>query len=230
MAKPVVQAPIATARPFWSRHVQWALAFFLGVSATLIVGRIISFHALRPTERDNVPPLQSIELNRANKSELLQLPGIGEHLADAIITARDERGGFRQVDDLREVKGIGPMRLEHIRPYVRVEWGNTTMVSGSLADPAAEKNANKGRSSPSKKNPSSNQRIDINRASAAELQRLPGIGPVMSQRIIQEREKTPFRSVDDLRHVSGIGAKTLEKIRPFVTVGEMGAEVASKSE
>jgi competence protein ComEA len=60
--------------------------------------------------------------------------------------------------------------------------------------------------------------VDLNLASESELQRLPGIGPKMARRIIDERQKKPFGSVDDLRRVSGIGAKTLERLRPFVTV------------
>lgn len=57
--------------------------------------------------------------------------------------------------------------------------------------------------------------IDINRASRSELDLIPGIGPVTADRIIQAR---PFSSVDDLRTVQGIGAATLEKIRPFVRI------------
>jgi competence protein ComEA len=60
--------------------------------------------------------------------------------------------------------------------------------------------------------------IDVNRATPEELQQLPGVGPVMSRRIVAARDVAPFKSVDDLRRVSGIGAKTLEKLRPLVTV------------
>jgi competence protein ComEA len=52
------------------------------------------------------------------------------------------------------------------------------------------------------------------------LQKLPGIGPRLAQRILDERAKSVFKSVDDLRRVSGIGPKTLEKLRAYVTVGE----------
>lgn len=54
-------------------------------------------------------------------------------------------------------------------------------------------------------------KLDINAATPAELQNISGIGPVLSQRIIEAR---PFTSADDLRKVKGIGAKTYEKIRP----------------
>src|SRR5262245_24924109 len=211
-----------------SRPVQWALAFFLGVASTVLIARAASFHTSRPTEREPVVILATIDLNRANKAELLQLPGVGEHTAEAILLAREERGSFRQVDDLREVKGIGPMRLERIRPHVRVETISTAVASGSAADTSTNKVA--ARSGSGRKNPSPNLRMDSNRAAAAELQQLPSIGPALSQRIIQEREKTPFRSVDELRRVSGIGPKTLEKIRPFVTVGDDASEAIGKSQ
>jgi competence protein ComEA len=225
-APPVVNTRAGTGS---AKPVQWALAFFLGVASTVLIARAASFHTSRPTERENTAVVQTIDLNRATKAELLQLPGVGEHLAEDILTAREERGGFRQVDDLREVKGIGPMRLERIRPHVRVETPNVTVVSGSLAEPASDKSAPR-RSGSGKKNPSASVKIDLNRASAAELQQLPSVGPVLSQRIIETREKTPFKSVDELRRVSGIGVKTLEKIRPFVTVGDTASEVNNKSE
>src|SRR5262249_10887812 len=136
--------------PIWPRPVQWALAFFLGVVSTVLIARAASFHTSRPTEREQAAVLQTIDLNRATKAELLQLPGVGEHTADAILAAREERGSFRKVDELREVKGIGPMRLERIRPHVRVETGTATVVSGSLAEPSTNKSS-VGRSSSGRK-------------------------------------------------------------------------------
>jgi competence protein ComEA len=63
--------------------------------------------------------------------------------------------------------------------------------------------------------PSASDRVDLNRASAAELEQLPGIGPKLAERIIANR---PFKSVEDLEAVPGIGPKTLEKLRPLVRV------------
>jgi competence protein ComEA len=60
--------------------------------------------------------------------------------------------------------------------------------------------------------------IDLNRASQAELETLPGIGPVTAASIISYREQMPFRAVDELEQVSGIGPKRLEAVRDMVTV------------
>lgn len=61
-------------------------------------------------------------------------------------------------------------------------------------------------------------RIDPNHATAELLQALPGVGPVLADRIIKERARGPFRSLDDLLRVSGIGTKTLERLAPFISL------------
>ncbi len=62
--------------------------------------------------------------------------------------------------------------------------------------------------------------VDLNSATAAELDAVKGIGPAKAKAIIDYREKNgPFKSVDDLKGVKGFGAKTIEKLRPELTVG-----------
>jgi comEA protein len=61
--------------------------------------------------------------------------------------------------------------------------------------------------------------VDLNAASYNDLVRLPGIGPVMAKRIIAFREANgPFKRLQDLRQVKGIGAKTYEKLAPLLTI------------
>jgi len=64
--------------------------------------------------------------------------------------------------------------------------------------------------------------VDVNTATHEELMALPGIGKVMAERIVTNR---PFATVDDLRRVPGIGAKTLDKLRPLVHVAPAEADV-----
>lgn len=67
--------------------------------------------------------------------------------------------------------------------------------------------------------------IDINTATEEELQALPGIGQTRAQAIVAYREEHgPFRYVENLREVAGIGEGTLEKIMDYVTVGEVDAD------
>ena len=61
--------------------------------------------------------------------------------------------------------------------------------------------------------------VDVNLASAAELERLPGVGPALAARIVEARARDgPFGSVDDLRRVRGVGGPTLERLRPRLAV------------
>ncbi len=62
--------------------------------------------------------------------------------------------------------------------------------------------------------------VNINTATKEELDALPGIGPAKAQAIVDHRKQNgPFRTVDDLKNVKGIGAKRLEKMRADITVG-----------
>jgi competence protein ComEA len=60
-----------------------------------------------------------VNVNTATVDELTALPGIGEKRAQAILEARKQKGGFKSVEELTEVKGIGPANLEKLRPYLR---------------------------------------------------------------------------------------------------------------
>jgi competence protein ComEA len=66
--------------------------------------------------------------------------------------------------------------------------------------------------------------VNINTASAAELAELKGIGDAKAKLIIEYREKNgPFKSVDDLRQVKGIGEKMVAQLRPSITTGQPAA-------
>jgi competence protein ComEA len=61
-----------------------------------------------------------VSLNSATQAELEALPGIGPTLAEAIITERERRGGFRSVNELRDVRGIGEKRFADLKDKVTI--------------------------------------------------------------------------------------------------------------
>ena len=63
---------------------------------------------------------QPLDLNRATAEQLVGLPGIGEAKAAAILAIREERGGFRSLDELENVRGIGPKLAAKLRPLLKV--------------------------------------------------------------------------------------------------------------
>jgi competence ComEA-like helix-hairpin-helix protein len=72
-------------------------------------------------------------------------------------------------------------------------------------------------------------RIDVNTATAAELELLPGIGPALARRIVDDRaERGPFRTLDDLDRVHGIGPRTVERLRDLATTGRAEDEAADQ--
>jgi len=79
------------------------------------------------------------------------------------------------------------------------------------------------------------ERIDPNTASAASLRRLPGIGSALAAAVVDHRRQArkgripAFRTIDDLDDVPGIGAKKLQRIRPFLTVGAAPTTAAASA-
>ena len=222
----------------WPRSAQVTLVFILGALTTLIAVHAYGYlrWGTRPLELERgLGITYRIDLNQATRAELLQLPGIGESLAQRIEAYRFERGNFHHVNDLLEVRGIGPATLERLRPWVQVKLDNRGLSSeDQRVQPPTNRvkrdlpnhDSGSGRK-PSQKEANLTSAININRATITELQRLPGIGPRMSQRIVDEREKSPFKSVEDLRRVAGIGPKTLERLKPYVTVNSESLRLVS---
>src|SRR5262249_2129952 len=69
--------------------------------------------------------------------------------------------------------------------------------------------------------------VNINTANSEQLQQVPGIGPATAQKILQRRKSYgPFKSVDDLLAIRGLGEKRLNKMRKYLTVGKANAPKA----
>ncbi|MFM7468338.1 MAG: ComEA family DNA-binding protein [Vampirovibrionales bacterium] len=77
--------------------------------------------ASQPTYHAKVrPALQSISINQASPEVLQRLPGVGEKMAQKIVQYRKSHGGFKSIEELNEVKGVGDKTLAKWRPYLKL--------------------------------------------------------------------------------------------------------------
>jgi competence protein ComEA len=131
----------------------------------------------------------------------------GSIIEDAIKSA----GGFSRSADLDAV-GKNINRAQELANHGKVyipKIGDANIV---YSNSSSNSSANPLTSSPA-------SLININTANNAELDLLPGIGPILSQRIIDYRlQNNNFKSIDDLQNVPGIGDKLFEQLKPLVTI------------
>jgi competence protein ComEA len=139
-------------------------------------------------------PNERIDVDRVGAEELTRLPRIGPALAARIVDDRERRGAFGSLDGLDRVPGVGPAVLEAVGRHVTF----SGVPRGSQARPAA---------------------IPLNRASAEDLETLPGIGPAKARAIVEDRARNgPFRTAADLQRVPGIGPATVRRLQGRVRV------------
>lgn len=160
----------------------------------------ISSSAPEPT---TPPPVVMVRLHVAGavaEPGVVTLPE-GSIVQDAILAA----GGWAE--------GADPATLNLAAPVadgMQIVIGTVDEPLGEVVD--APPSASTGSSGTS-------GQVDLNRASAVELETLPGVGPVMAAAILQWREENgPFTAVEELQEISGIGLKTFQKLQPLVTV------------
>lgn len=166
-----------------------------------------------------------IDINVADKQLLETLPGIGPSLAARLMQHREANGPFTSMEDVDAVPGIGPAMMAKLAPLVAFGGAEkvepvapaTAGMPNVAAHGAVATNLWPGNASapatavipPGRSNPAGGI-VNINAAGVTELDTLKGVGPALAQRIIQERQRAPFRTVEEITRVRGIGSKILQ--------------------
>ena len=175
-----------------------------------LAGLLDESRGSRDEARRRALPLKGderIDPNTAGEEDLDRLPGVGPVVAGRIVQVRRDRGPFAEPSDLLAVPGVGPATLARITPYL--EWPPQPQLGRSGRPPRPH-------TDPTPRKP---VRVDLNRASREELERLPGVGPVMAERILGLRESLGrFRGLAELQSIRGIGSATIERLRPLVII------------
>ena len=167
-------------------------------------------------------PGEKLDPNLSAEEQLDRLPGIGPSTARAVVAYRQEEGGFSTAEDLLRVPGIGPSKLERIAPYLDFSKGMPLELRRSASSRRLSASASSATRvvSEAEVGQMPENRVDLNRATAPELEALPGIGPALAKRVVESRRRDgPFSGPEDLLRVPGIGPATLARIRSLVLPG-----------
>ncbi|XP_037585043.1 endonuclease/exonuclease/phosphatase family domain-containing protein 1 isoform X2 [Cebus imitator] len=155
---------------------------------------------------------ERLNINTATEEELMTLPGVTRAVARSIVEYREYIGGFKKVEDLALVSGVGATKLEQVKFEICVSSkGSSAQHSPSslrrdlLAEQQPHHLATAVPLTP---------RVNINTATPAQLMSVRGLSEKMALSIVDfRREHGPFRSVEDLVRMDGINAAFLDRIR-----------------
>lgn len=164
-------------------------------------------------------PKAMVDINSATEAELKDVKGIGAATAKKIIANRP----YHSLDELSKA-GLSPKKINSLK--------SALTVGGEAAPaPAASAKKEKKERKTSKKEASSMGTaslaagpVDLNTADKKAIEELPGVGPSLAASIIAAR---PYKSVDDLAKVKGIGKAKFAKLKDKVTVSSGGGPAAS---
>jgi competence protein ComEA len=145
-------------------------------------------------------PPERIDINQATMTDLVKVKGVGKKTAEKILEYREARGAIKTMSQLQDVKGIGKASLQMMICYFYVE------AEGKLPCEVATIRHD-------------TEPLNLNTATAKELQALPGIGKKKAENIVNDRKANGlYHSVDDLQRIKGIGRGMVEKLTPLVEV------------
>jgi competence protein ComEA len=161
--------------------------------------------AFAPTEDKKPAKLFTFDPNTLNEEGFIAL-GLPGRTARTIINYRNKGGKFRMAEDLRKIYSLKKADADRIIPYARI--GSAESYTGKY--PPYKNEAYK------KKIYTVNP-VDINTATVEEWKSLPGIGEVLSARIVQYREKiSGFSSIEQVAKTYGLRDSTFQLIKPYL--------------
>lgn len=181
------------------------------------------------THRDSIKALsrplapgQRIDLDRAPVLEIARLPRVGVALAKRIVADRTARGPFGSLTGLDRVPGVGPGLLRALEPHVAFSGHPMSGGAGgqmSREVDASHSTAGQRLAAPAHRPIGFSAPLDLNAASAAQLDSLPGIGPARAAAIVQYRARHgPFSSLADLARVPGINPALVQRLHDRLRV------------
>jgi len=171
-------------------------------------------------ERSTEPAFLLLDINAATAEELTQLKGIGEHIAAEIVKYRISSGGFKNIEEIMNVSGIGEATFNDISSHIYVidpvyEPATTEAVT-VVTEPEQYIEPEEPTYTVTLEDVAP---IDLNTADAEMLTLLPHVSDEAAAEIVELREKLgSFSSYYELLYVSSLSEKDVSEIRDYVTV------------
>ncbi|XP_069970948.1 endonuclease/exonuclease/phosphatase family domain-containing protein 1-like [Penaeus vannamei] len=170
-----------------------------------------------------------VNINTAPEEELMTLPGVSRSVAKNIVDYRNTIGGFRRVEDLALVSGIGANKLQNFKNEITVKKKSSSRSSSrtqsvdSLSCESIRSQRSQSQSQGGRSIRGSPVRvINVNAASIFELMNVHGMNQEMAANIVEHRErKGPFKSIDDLVKVRGINSRVLSILKVYLTLNDL---------
>ncbi len=137
--------------------------------------------------------------------------GLKNKTIKTIINYRQKGGQFRKPEDIRKLYGLSKAEADRLVAYVKIAQAPGRTLSENITSEQAFQS--------SKAERSKIKSIDVNKASEEEWKSLPGIGPVLSNRIIKFRNSIKgFQSIDQVKKTYGLSDSVFNNILPFLTI------------
>jgi competence ComEA-like helix-hairpin-helix protein len=151
--------------------------------------------------------LSDFDPNTCTEADFVRL-GLKPYQAKSILNYRAKGGQFRKPDDFAKIYGLSPEQFSTLKPYIKIITDVTPVAYSTK--PEKQNNQLAANSKPVSS-------IDINAATAAEWNQLPGIGDFYAEKIVKLREKLGgFANVQMVSETRGLPDSTFQKIKPFL--------------
>lgn len=162
-----------------------------------------------------------VNINTATEEELMTLPGINRQTAQNITEYRRQIDGFRKVEDLALVSGVGATRLSHIRLELTVGkrgLSKNSSASSSGIDISMNDNVSRGSAAGHSRAPT---KVNVNTSNVFQLMNVRFISQNLAENIVAYRDrKGPFTDFDNLLKVKGIKPEILSAIQPYLVLDD----------
>ncbi len=164
--------------------------------------------------------VEQLNINTATEEELMTLPGINRSTARNIVDYRRQIGGFKKVEDIALVSGVGATKLLEIRDEICTKTKKSSQSSSrssSRNDLQGQMDRQTSWKGHNRQDSEASFKANINTSNVFQLMRVKGLSQLLGENIVAYRDKKgPYKSLDDLVKVKGINPGLLSAIRPYL--------------